>query len=128
MSGARLSNSFFFFSSRRRHTRFSRDWSSDVCSSDLFLGTARFSELVHHRSEQHRGNSEVMRRSLREAEFPTDCLKRRRILVIAIHVTEQAAQFLEGGSRPPCFSRLSLALALTWSRFQPVLATPMTGT
>src|SRR5690606_39597279 len=26
----------FFFSSRRRHTRFSRDWSSDVCSSDLW--------------------------------------------------------------------------------------------
>src|SRR6266511_5340616 len=29
---------FFFFSSRRRHTRFSRDWSSDVCSSDLTGG------------------------------------------------------------------------------------------
>src|SRR5690606_4521104 len=28
----------FFFSSRRRHTRFSRDWSSDVCSSDLVGG------------------------------------------------------------------------------------------
>src|SRR5690606_41009146 len=28
----------FFFSSRRRHTRFSRDWSSDVCSSDLRAG------------------------------------------------------------------------------------------
>src|SRR5690606_40075398 len=28
----------FFFSSRRRHTRFSRDWSSDVCSSDLSAG------------------------------------------------------------------------------------------
>src|SRR5690606_40744411 len=28
----------FFFSSRRRHTRFSRDWSSDVCSSDLAAG------------------------------------------------------------------------------------------
>src|SRR5699024_11263295 len=27
----------FFFSSRRRHTRSKRDWSSDVCSSDLFL-------------------------------------------------------------------------------------------
>src|SRR5207237_1594126 len=27
---------FFFFSSRRRHTRFKCDWSSDVCSSDLF--------------------------------------------------------------------------------------------
>src|SRR2546421_8330877 len=28
---------FFFFSSRRRHTRSDRDWSSDVCSSDLLL-------------------------------------------------------------------------------------------
>src|SRR5687768_17985792 len=28
---------YFFFSSRRRHTRCSRDWSSDVCSSDLGL-------------------------------------------------------------------------------------------
>src|SRR4030042_303763 len=28
---------FFFFSSRRRHTRCSRDWSSDVCSSDLLF-------------------------------------------------------------------------------------------
>src|SRR3712207_8389763 len=27
----------FFFSSRRRHTRYWRDWSSDVCSSDLYL-------------------------------------------------------------------------------------------
>src|SRR5437868_14030287 len=30
---------FFFFSSRRRHTRSKRDWSSDVCSSDLPLQT-----------------------------------------------------------------------------------------
>src|SRR5947199_9066950 len=28
---------FFFFSSRRRHTRCLSDWSSDVCSSDLFI-------------------------------------------------------------------------------------------
>src|SRR2546421_9403857 len=28
---------FFFFSSRRRHTRSDRDWSSDVCSSDLMV-------------------------------------------------------------------------------------------
>src|SRR3712207_7432307 len=28
----------FFFSSRRRHTRYWRDWSSDVCSSDLSAG------------------------------------------------------------------------------------------
>src|SRR2546421_6276826 len=31
----------FFFSSRRRHTRSDRDWSSDVCSSDLFALTVQ---------------------------------------------------------------------------------------
>src|SRR3989475_10937896 len=31
-----MSSFFFFFSSRRRHTRFDCDWSSDVCSSDLY--------------------------------------------------------------------------------------------
>src|SRR2546430_8658898 len=30
---------FFFFSSRRRHTRFDCDWSSDVCSSDLMAAS-----------------------------------------------------------------------------------------
>src|SRR5690606_39523322 len=35
----------FFFSSRRRHTSFSRDWSSDVCSSDLGGG---LDHLAHH--------------------------------------------------------------------------------
>src|SRR5690625_7832717 len=34
-SSIMLSRSSFFFSSRRRHTRWPRDWSSDVCSSDL---------------------------------------------------------------------------------------------
>src|SRR2546429_6198795 len=33
--GKTVGNTVFFFSSRRRHTRCSRDWSSDVCSSDL---------------------------------------------------------------------------------------------
>src|SRR3712207_506738 len=32
---------FFFFSSRRRHTRYWRDWSSDVCSSDLYRYACR---------------------------------------------------------------------------------------
>src|SRR5690606_40501941 len=36
----------FFFSSRRRHTRFSRDWSSDVCSSDLVYATVGSDERV----------------------------------------------------------------------------------
>ena len=33
-----IASSSFFFSSRRRHTRSDRDWSSDVCSSDLPYG------------------------------------------------------------------------------------------
>src|SRR5690606_37677699 len=43
-------NFLFFFSSRRRHTRFSRDWSSDVCSSDLLLDLdgRRANFLRHH--------------------------------------------------------------------------------
>src|SRR3989475_8288122 len=36
-----LSFVFFFFSSRRRHTRFDCDWSSDVCSSDLAVADPR---------------------------------------------------------------------------------------
>src|SRR2546430_13068082 len=35
-----------FFSSRRRHTRFDCDWSSDVCSSDLH----RFRQRAHHKN------------------------------------------------------------------------------
>src|SRR2546429_8958145 len=42
----------FFFSSRRRHTRCSRDWSSDVCSSDLdlenFLAAVRLGAERYH--------------------------------------------------------------------------------
>src|SRR3712207_9427045 len=37
--------SFAFFSSRRRHTRYWRDWSSDVCSSDLEAALERLPEL-----------------------------------------------------------------------------------
>src|SRR5256886_12631759 len=36
---SRTSLVMFFFSSRRRHTRFDCDWSSDVCSSDLLSGS-----------------------------------------------------------------------------------------
>src|SRR5690606_40946412 len=35
-----------FFSSRRRHTRFSRDWSSDVCSSDLYRGRPAGTQVI----------------------------------------------------------------------------------
>src|SRR2546427_9858652 len=45
----RYFESFFFFSSRRRHTRFDCDWSSDVCSSDLRLGELNLDEVLADR-------------------------------------------------------------------------------
>src|SRR5204863_7017201 len=44
--GVRYVFLFFFFSSRRRHTRSLRDWSSDVCSSDL--GVAMVDDILDH--------------------------------------------------------------------------------
>src|SRR3712207_303819 len=43
---------FFFFSSRRRHTRYWRDWSSDVCSSDL-AAAQRVEQDAPEEPEQH---------------------------------------------------------------------------
>src|SRR5437868_9297839 len=40
----------FFFSSRRRHTRSKRDWSSDVCSSDLAI-KAHEADLITHSAD-----------------------------------------------------------------------------
>src|SRR5207253_6727763 len=46
----------FFFSSRRRHTRWPRDWSSDVCSSDLsFLPRLALAELHPQAPALHAG-------------------------------------------------------------------------
>src|SRR3989442_11925567 len=66
---------FFFFSSRRRHTRCGRDWSSDVCSSDLESvkrGTRAYTEQFRTRAspirdEQH-GLYVVFRHGLQELE------------------------------------------------------------
>src|SRR2546429_5598788 len=45
--------SVFFFSSRRRHTRCSRDWSSDVCSSDLLRCNNSALQILPVRSLLH---------------------------------------------------------------------------
>src|SRR5690606_40615263 len=76
---------FFFFSSRRRHTRFSRDWSSDVCSSDLAL-LSRIPSRLHryflrvgpcpawllslHASRTHQDESSLSRSALPSGELP----------------------------------------------------------
>src|SRR4030043_57796 len=69
---------FFFFSSRRRHTRCSRDWSSDVCSSDLEL-QARWetgrAATVQRRNEDLR-SCHRLGASSRYFSIP-DCIYRR---------------------------------------------------
>src|SRR5260370_26666151 len=50
----------FFFSSRRRHTRFKCDWSSDVCSSDLAKNGRIFDTEVFWRSLNFGGRDAVL--------------------------------------------------------------------
>src|SRR2546430_3806739 len=77
----------FFFSSRRRHTRFDCDWSSDVCSSDLASKPLRF-------------GTELSAMSLREIAWPQDAVPAgafskiaeltasRRVVLTAIEANE----------------------------------------
>src|SRR6185503_21049013 len=65
----------FFFSSRRRHTRWSRHWSSDVCSSDLAL-RRRFpavAVLVYPTAVQGPGSAEEIARTLALADKRAEC-------------------------------------------------------
>src|SRR5256885_5406462 len=50
---------FFFFSSRRRHTRLQGDWSSDVCSSDLLRGRSLKSFSVRKEAKDHGGGGRI---------------------------------------------------------------------
>src|SRR6266480_3909851 len=68
---------FFFFSSRRRHTRLTCDWSSDVCSSDLGptagASTPANSPAPQYRSSATspgRGSSAVVTASVRASAAP----------------------------------------------------------
>src|SRR5712664_270389 len=70
---------FFFFSSRRRHTRSDRDWSSDVCSSDLRLRAVRSGVPAHAAGD---GRAEV--RVLAERQIAT-ADERARLRIDTLH-------------------------------------------
>src|SRR2546429_1155158 len=73
----------FFFSSRRRHTRCSRDWSSDVCSSDLKF-----------KFNWSRYGSPELDRILRQADALIDVKQRQQVLAqIQKYVLDHALMF-----------------------------------
>src|SRR5256885_3726357 len=72
----------FFFSSRRRHTRLQGDWSSDVCSSDLYFvadaaGHSVFSSDLKEHAEQvqayRRASGEAPRSEEHTSELQSPC-------------------------------------------------------
>src|SRR6266498_1754027 len=93
---------FFFFSSRRRHTRCGRDWSSDVCSSDLEPIASLPGQIVplghewyDYASKYEEGGMELVI----PPALPEDVIEQiQRVAVEAFRVTECA-----GMARADCF-------------------------
>src|SRR2546422_1140093 len=87
----------FFFSSRRRHTRCSRDWSSDVCSSDLKSVDARDSNL-------HGGCPPRDFKSLASTDFATPARLKYSLAPHAarrMHHVDRRLATVRGEERPP---------------------------
>src|SRR5256885_7201888 len=62
---------YFFFSSRRRHTRLQGDWSSDVCSSDLaWFAMNQASTVIPRWSQNWRPDSWQTRPAVQLPEYP----------------------------------------------------------
>src|SRR2546429_4021994 len=97
----------FFFSSRRRHTRCSRDWSSDVCSSDLLYAMTH-SEMfkagisVAPVSDWHDYDSTYTERYLDRKStrlnsshgyisYAVFCLKKKKKTLMKINISLQAS-------------------------------------
>src|SRR5690349_23997084 len=72
---------FFFFSSRRRHTRSLRDWSSDVCSSDLAI------QVIVNNLIGFTTNS----RELHTSRFSSDLAKRQPIPIFHVNAEDPEA-------------------------------------
>src|SRR2546430_7480497 len=80
---------FFFFSSRRRHTRFDCDWSSDVCSSDLTQLGPLLEPLmvlvdVYRALYKARGHRGALDFDAAEAEFVIDAGERVRAIELRV--------------------------------------------
>src|SRR2546426_1117336 len=113
---------FFFFSSRRRHTRLQGDWSSDVCSSDLWSSAVmRLPKCVlanPHCGERHRFSSGTNFAAASMRRFSSSFDSSFGFLVL----TRPSTTFLffgtkRRGSKPP-------ARSVSYSRKNPSTAVP----
>src|SRR5690606_40811186 len=81
-------------SSRRRHTRFSRDWSSDVCSSDLGITVEAFIDLLKRHSTRTLPANVLDQVGTWERKVQSVTL-RAKCDVIECRTAEQAQAFLQ---------------------------------
>src|ERR1035437_5544601 len=81
---------FFFFQSRRRHTRYWRDWSSDVCSSDL--PTSRSLGAVSETFGWPEIRQELA--ALARADDPDERHERRLLVGVRLHRRADAEELL----------------------------------
>src|SRR2546428_2372038 len=80
----------FFFSSRRRHTRSDRDWSSDVCSSDLIEGDS-VAEATIYLSDGDR-REDGGNRFYRSGTLPRSCGRLLRVFPLSVRLAPHASQ------------------------------------
>src|SRR4051812_44840967 len=96
---------FFFFSSRRRHTRLTCDWSSDVCSSDLAGGNLVTATMT--------GTGELTALTIAPAAVDLDDLETLQDLVVAaVRDAKRAADELAAQSMGPLAGGLGGGLGL----------------
>src|SRR5215813_15067737 len=74
---------FFFFSSRRRHTRCGRDWSSDVCSSDLPALVRRMMADLGDKTAYNRITNDSLERLMRH-DWPGNVRELRNVIAVAL--------------------------------------------
>src|SRR5690625_7201119 len=86
----------FFFSSRRRHTRWPRDWSSDVCSSDLYFPRPDYQiGVVHGRMKPEEKQQEMERFE----KGMTHILVSTTVIEVGVNVPNAAVMVIENANR-----------------------------
>src|SRR5258707_7797789 len=91
MNLLRVHHSLFFFSSRRRHTRYWRDWSSDVCSSDLICWSQTATNIVTSKYFHGKPGTSERENSVRQLIS--------RVANTIVRWGEEGGYFADAGSR-----------------------------